>query len=430
MIKKLSSLAMLLCVLCLTATAQQLGTWRMYLSYSIATKSEVSGSIIYSLMNGNLLSYDTEDGEVRTYDHLGVLSDVNISHIAYSKEAEKLLIVYKNTNIDLLDKNGNVENLSALKDKSILDKDVTDVYVNGSMAYLATGFGFIEVDMKEGVFRNTYKLSYTISCIAASDDAVFIGTPEGIRRCMKSDNMQLEANWKMRLNWGGFKEMRFFQDKLIAMNSDGIFALMPYQNGQARIIQGNFTYLKNLGNQLFWGNKTQVGYTSDVSGQDAATLSAAATVIPINNIWKDVSYIGGTYWMSEQENGLRGYKINGSDIVPTGEVIQPSSPIRDIGYRISWAGDRLLVAGGINTVGDFYNPATSMYYENGEWTNFQEMEILRSTPSSNCVTQPILCKIRRMIRTISPAYFVVVFANTGTESSSSSIIMTIRRSGV
>lgn len=380
MIKKLSSLAMLLCVLCLTATAQQLGTWRMYLSYSIATKSEVSGSIIYSLMNGNLLSYDTEDGEVRTYDHLGVLSDVNISHIAYSKEAEKLLIVYKNTNIDLLDKNGNVENLSALKDKSILDKDVTDVYVNGSMAYLATGFGFIEVDMKEGVFRNTYKLSYTISCIAASDDAVFIGTPEGIRRCMKSDNMQLEANWKMRLNWGGFKEMRFFQDKLIAMNSDGIFALMPYQNGQARIIQGNFTYLKNLGNQLFWGNKTQVGYTSDVSGQDAATLSAAATVIPINNIWKDVSYIGGTYWMSEQENGLRGYKINGSDIVPTGEVIQPSSPIRDIGYRISWAGDRLLVAGGINTVGDFYNPATSMYYENGEWTNFQEMEIPEKYP--------------------------------------------------
>jgi len=380
MIKKLSSLAMLLCVLCLTATAQQLGTWRMYLSYSIATKSEVSGSIIYSLMNGNLLSYDTEDGEVRTYDHLGVLSDVNISHIAYSKEAEKLLIVYKNTNIDLLDKNGNVENLSALKDKSILDKEVTDVYVNGSMAYLATGFGFIEVDMKEGVFRNTYKLSYTISCIAASDDAVFIGTPEGIRRCMKNTNMQLETNWKMRLNWGGFKEMRFFQDKLIAMNTDGIFALLPYQNGQARIIQGNFTYLKNLGNQLFWGNKTQIGFTSDVSGQDAATLSAAATVIPIDNIWKDVSYIGGTYWMSEQENGLRGYKINESDIVPTGEVIQPSSPIRDIGYRISWAGDRLLVAGGINTVGDFYNPATSMYYENGEWTNFQEMEIPEKYP--------------------------------------------------
>ena len=64
----LSFLALLLFVLCHTATAQQLGTWRMYLSYQIATKSVVSGSTIYSLMNGNLLSYDTEDGEVRTYD--------------------------------------------------------------------------------------------------------------------------------------------------------------------------------------------------------------------------------------------------------------------------------------------------------------------------------------------------------------------------
>ena len=159
MIRKHLSLALLLFVLCLTATAQQLGSWRMYLSYHIATKSETSGSIIYSLMNGNLLSYDTEDGEVRTYDHMDVLSDVNIAHIAYSKEAGKLLIVYKNSNVDLLDKNGNVQNLSALKDKRILDKEVSSVYVNGYMAYLATGFGFVEVDMREGVFRNTYKLS-------------------------------------------------------------------------------------------------------------------------------------------------------------------------------------------------------------------------------------------------------------------------------
>ncbi|MEE1004603.1 MAG: regulator, partial [Bacteroidaceae bacterium] len=90
--------------------------------------------------------------------------------------------------------------------------------------------------------------------------------------------------------------------------------------------------------------------------------------------WSDVSHINGTYWMSEQEKGLRGYKMSGNEFVPTGEVIQPSSPIRDLGYNVSWAGDRLLVAGGINTVGSFENPATSMYYENGEWTNFIELE--------------------------------------------------------
>lgn len=369
------SLSLLLCMLCLSVTAQQLGTWRLHLSYYIATKSEAGGSTIYSLMNGNLLSYDTEDGEVRTYDHMDILSDVGIAYIAYSNEADKLLIVYNNGNIDLLDKDDNVQNLSSLKDKTMLNKEVANVSIAGSMAYLATGFGFVEVDMKEGVFRNTYRLPFTIYCITASDEAVFIGTPEGIRYCKKEDNLQLAENWKIRLGWGGFNSMLFFQNKLIAKNQDGIFVLDPYNTSkQYRITQGNFTSLKQIGKQLFWHNKKTYGFTSDVSGTDPTTLGAAVTTISYENNWSDVSHANGTYWMSEQENGLRGYKMSGNEFIPTGEVIQPSSPIRDLGYNVSWAGDRLLVAGGINTVSSFENPATSMYYENGEWTNFTELE--------------------------------------------------------
>lgn len=369
------SLALLLCMLCLSVTAQQLGSWRLHLSYYIATKSEVGGSTIYSLMNGNLLSYDTEDGEVRTYDHMDILSDAGIAYIAYSNEADKLLIVYNNGNIDLLDKDDNVQNLSSLKDKTMLNKEVANVSIAGSMAYLATGFGFVEVDMKEGVFRNTYRLPYTIYCITASDEAVFIGTPEGIRYCLKDGNMQLEENWKIRLGWGGFNSMHIFQNKLVAKNQDGIFVLDPYNTSkQYRIAQGNFTSLKQIGKQLFWHNKKTYGFTSDVSGTDPTTLGAAVTTISYENNWSDVSHVNGTYWMSEQEKGLRGYKMSGNEFIPTEEVIQPSSPIRDLGYNVSWAGDRLLVAGGINTVSGFKNPATSMYYENGEWTNFTELE--------------------------------------------------------
>ena len=374
-LKRFSTLALLFCGLCFSATAQQLGTWRMYLSYCNATKSVANGSIIYSLMNGNLLSYDTEDGEVRTYDNLNALNDVGISHIAYSKEAGKLLIVYSNSNVDLLDKNDYVENLSALKDKSILGKAVTAVCIHGSMAYLVTGFGFIEVDMKEGVFRNTYRLSFPISHIAVSDEAVFVSNDEGIKRCMKANNMQLEENWENFRTWANIKDICFFQDKLMVGRGDALYALDPVKSTYTSISKGNCTLLKSTGGQLVWGNVKQIGFTTDISSPDNAT------VIPIDNSWKDISYTGGTYWISEQEKGLRGYKIEGTEIIPTGEVIQPSSPIRDLGYRVSWVGDRLLVAGGINTVGSFYNPATSMYYENGEWTNFTEMEIPAEYPS-------------------------------------------------
>ena len=372
MIKKISSLALLLCVLCLTATAQQLGTWRMYLSYQIATQSAVSGSIIYSLMNGNLLSYDTEDGEVRTYDLLNELSDVNIAYIAYSKAAGKLLIVYSNSNIDLLDGEGNVQNLSALKDKSILGKEISYVSISGSMAYLVTGFGFVEVDMKEGVFRNTYKLGKALQCIAASDDDVFYATSDGVFQCPKSSNMQLEKNWTKRTTWYSVTNMCYYQGKVMAMTNATLYAMDPASTTNTAYDKGSYTYLKVSGDRLFWGNKNQLLMTS--------SLSDSPTIIPTPAKWSDVSYVGGTYWMSEQENGLRGYKINDSDIVPTGEVIQPSSPIHDLGYNLNWIGDRLLVAGGINTVSGFSNPATAMYYENGEWTNFKEMDIPAEYP--------------------------------------------------
>lgn len=377
MIKKLSSLALLFSLLCLTGTAQQLGTWQMYLSYYIATKNVTAGSTVYSLMNGNLLSYDTEDGEVRTYDHLNILSDVGIAHIAYSKEAGKLVIVYSNSNIDLLDKNGNVHNLSALKDKRILDKEISYVGIVGSTAYLVAGFGFVEVDLKEEVFRNTCKLNFDIYSITASDEAVFIGTKSGIYYCMKEDNMLLEENWKLRLNWGGMENMLFFQGRLVTMNASGLFALDPYKNTHNdNYCRGTYTFLKESNGQLIWGNKTQLCLTSDV-------INTEATIIPIDNKWSDVSYANGVYWMSEQENGLKSYKINDGSVVPTGVTIQPSSPIRDLGYRVNWIGDRLLVAGGINTVTDFHNPATAMYYENGQWTNLTEMEIPEQYSSLN-----------------------------------------------
>ena len=374
MIRKLISLTLLHCVLCLTVAAQQLGTWHMYLSYQIATKSVVSGSTIYSLMNGNLLSYDTGDGEVRTYDHLGVLSDGNIAYIAYSKEAGKLLIVYSNSNIDLLDGDGNVQNLSALKDKRILGKEVSYVCINGSMAYLATGFGFVEVDMAEGVFRNTYKLSYTIKCIAASDDTVFLGTTSGLMQCLKSNNMQLEENWTVKSSSTAFTNMCVFQDKLLAMKADGLYALGLNDKSSITLSKAKYTFLKDAGGRLMWGNNTEIGYSTDVSSANNVVI------VPVENNWTDISYVGGTYWMSEQEKGLRGYKMDSDTFVPTGAVIQPSSPIRDLGYKVTWVGDRLLVAGGINTVEGYYNPATAMYYENGEWTNFTEMEIPAEYP--------------------------------------------------
>ena len=90
MIRKHFSWALLTWMLCLSATAQQLGTWHMYLSYYIATKSEASSNIIYSLMNGtftkeaNAFKNITDEFLVRN-DEYFVFADFD----AYVKAHEK-----------------------------------------------------------------------------------------------------------------------------------------------------------------------------------------------------------------------------------------------------------------------------------------------------------------------------------------------------
>ncbi len=82
---------------------------------------------------------------------------------------------------------------------------------------------------------------------------------------------------------------------------------------------------------------------------------------------------GGLYWHSDQLQGLRGYRLlsDGTYEFASGPI-QPNSPVRDLSYRMQYVGERLLVAGGINTDYAVYNATTAMYYEDGVWTNFDE----------------------------------------------------------
>lgn len=364
--KKSSFLAVLLMFAVSTCLqAAQIGSWNVYLSYHNATKNVAAGKTIYTVANGDLYSYNTEDSEVRTYDNLNILNDVDIADIGYSQEAKKIILIYSNCNIDLLDANDNVQNLSALKEKSISGKEISNLYIYGSMAYLSTGFGLIEVDMKEGVFRNTYRLGLEGTCVAANENNVFLGTTSGLYVCSKQENMQLQSNWKKHQGSTDWSKLLFYKDQLLGVRKDSLFVIDTQRTNTANRINGSaVTFIRETNDQLFWGDTKNICYGSDTNN---------FTIIKENNTWKDIAYQGGTYWVSNQYQGLQGYKITGNQVQMTTSSVIPDSPIRNLSYRLNWVGNRLLVAGGINTVAGYFNTPTAMYMEDNQWTNFEEM---------------------------------------------------------
>ena len=145
------------CSLFTSPARAQIGTWRNYLAYYDIQQIQEAGNDIFVLASNGLYQYNKQDQSIRTYDKTNGLSDTYITHIRWCQQAKRLIAVYQNSNIDIIDNNGNIINISSLYNKSIIgDKTVNSIRIDGVYAYLMCGFGIVKVDMKQALIAYTY----------------------------------------------------------------------------------------------------------------------------------------------------------------------------------------------------------------------------------------------------------------------------------
>ena len=140
----------------------QIGTWRNYLAYSDIQQIRAAGNDdLFVLASNGLYQYNKTDQSITTYDKTNGLSDTYITHISWCQQAKRLIAVYQNSNIDLIDLKGNVTNISDLYNKLLTgDKTVSSIRMDGIYAYLICGFGIVKVNMQRGEITDTYKPSH------------------------------------------------------------------------------------------------------------------------------------------------------------------------------------------------------------------------------------------------------------------------------
>ena len=140
----------------------QIGTWRAYMSYYEPQQIIKAGSnTLFVRASNSLYSYHLNDHSITTYDKVNTLSDTYISYIAWSQQAKRLIITYQDGNIDLMDLQENVINISGLYNKLITgDKNVSSIRIDGIYAYLICGFGIVKVNMQRAEITDSYKPSH------------------------------------------------------------------------------------------------------------------------------------------------------------------------------------------------------------------------------------------------------------------------------
>lgn len=380
MIKKLSLLLVtILTLLSPVEIKASIGEWTLYQSYHNVTYCEVVGDKIYVLASGALYSYNTNDNEVRTYDKITHLSDIEITHIKYSSFVDGLVIIYKNANIDILYNDESVYNISDFKNKILPNKTINNIDIQGNTAYLSTAFGIVVLNLENLEFSNTYNLELNTHCTLTYKDKIYAGTSSGLYCCDMGKNMLDKNNW-VRLNDKSTEGICTLGGIIYCLTkATGINTLDP-DNGLLKNIAQSSSYhrIYNNGNEIIAPGKNKT--TIIDSNKKVFTYNTS------NNV--HTSKKGEKYWDCKGYNGLVEYRLKENKPEIIKEYIQPNSPIRNYcEYMKCTATGKLLVAGGNINYFDkiFYEGTLVEYdYKNNKWINLPE-DTIKSVTGYNYV---------------------------------------------
>lgn len=353
-----------------------IGDWRLYPAYHNATYSQIAGDKVYVLASGALYSYNKSDNEVRLYDKINTLSDIDITYIAYSNDIKALVIIYSNANIDILYDNEDIYNLSDFKNNTLPNKDINGINIQGTTAYLSTEFGIVEIDLENLEFRNTYKTGFDTYCTYLYKDKLFCGTKTGLYCCDTTKNMLDKNNWVKKNNY--FIKAICELDGLLYCYLDdfGIYSYTPDNNILKDVIYNHgekYNTIYSTGNEIIASAKKK---TTVITGPQKVTVYKNSNS---NHILK----YGNDLWDCKGYKGIVKCEIKDGNIVEIDTPVIPNSPIRNYCEFMQFTSDdKLLVAGGnINFFDITFYDGTLMEYDymDDRWINLPEDTIKKVT---------------------------------------------------
>ena len=367
--------AILSILIAITANAG-IGDWVLYPSYHNATYCQTAGDKVYVLASGALYSYNTSDEEVRVYDKINTLSDIDITHIEYCKDIKALVVVYSNANIDILFDDEEVYNITDFKNKSLPDKRINGVNIQGTTAYISTVFGIVEIDLEEYEFTNTYTTGLNTYCTYLFNGTLFCGTETGMYSCATDNNLLDKNNWVKKNNY--FTKAICELDGMLYCYLDeyGIYSYNASNNILKDVVYNH-------------GEKYNAMYSNGkeiiASAKKKTTIITSPTDVTVyknsnsNFILKD----GNHFWDCKGYNGVVKCIAKDGEIIVNSTSVTPDSPVRNYCEYMKFASDdKLLVAGGNLNYFDitFYDGTLMEYdYSGNRWNNLPEDTIKQAT---------------------------------------------------
>lgn len=363
----------------MSAQQRPLSTWETFLPWSSAIQVAQSPDRIYCATPYAVFYVEKADGSIGTLTKSTGLSDADVTHMAYNDATSTLVITYANSNIDLLINGNTVYNLPDIKNAIITgSKNINDITMIGSNAYLATDIGISVLDLTKQEISSNYIIgsagqSTIVHSIATDGLTLFAATAEGVKSASLSNpNLQDYTFWTIYdashgLPSGSASLVGQIGGRFYAVISDtlyvdttGVFAKVRYDSSWA------YKSFSNTGGNLYaaqWSGEFLCKFIQIMPNGSMTDIS-----IPLGAHPLQVTTDGNTNWVASQWNGLS--KYNNFNFV---EQIVPDGPSNNGVFRIAAANKKLYMAtGGTDPAYDqlnnnFYGPCI---YDHAKWKSF------------------------------------------------------------
>jgi streptogramin lyase len=363
-----------------------IGNWRTHMPYQNIIGVEVLGSKVYAATEYELFTYDKDDNSLQILNKINSLSDIGISKISRNPTLDLLVVAYTNANIDLIDKQGNVFNMSDIKDKNILgNKTINDVVFKNELAYFACGFGIVVYDLRRQEVVDTYYIGQNGTAVNVTDIAFYNGriyasTNSGLYYA--AENSTTLANYS---SWTfdnsliyprlPYNEMVVFGGKLLINYTEDI-----YDSDTLFVLDGNnWSYF----DKSYSSNKRELRVS-----QGKLLISSYSLVDVYDESFQLVSRIYGgeisvhpnaalldsddLCWIGDQRKGLVKTQNNNNT-----QSICPNGPYSKKVFELSSCGKHVWIAtGGHSSVwAPLWNKDGVCHFDGNWWTNLNRNNI-------------------------------------------------------
>ena len=371
----------------------QTNAWESYYSYNNISVGTVSNQTIVTAAENALLLFDSSQGTAETITTVEGLSGDNISALATYENV--ILVGHENgllAQIDINTKKIIFE--SGITRSNIISaekKQINHIQLVANSAYVATGFGIVEVNPETLEFGDTYYFGPTSSSIEVNqvfvfENALYAATKQGLFKTPQTNLNKLEFSSWDKLAAGNWAFLWAQDNSLYAVKDEGS-SLSFFQLGNT--VQKKATFpgvLKNVSpheNGVLITVSNRV-YDTDKSFVRTQTIGDLDGVKP--NTFNFTISLNDQKWIGTSSEGLVRY-ANDTDF----DLISPQGPLLNSIFDIEHLQDELWIAHGDYNL--FYNPyplekyGLSSYIDK-QWENIPNNQLFNADSFVRIVAHP------------------------------------------